>query len=62
MSENAIVEPFCNHWSDLKSALANPLQEIFLTENISRDKVKELLDKCADDLYELYPDTFKKQQ
>lgn len=60
LSENAKPEPYCAHWSDLKTELVNPLQEIFLTEGISRDKVQKLLDDCADRLYDLYPDTFKK--
>lgn len=60
LSENAKPEPYCGHWSDLKTELVNPLQEIFLTEGITRDKVQKLLDDCADRLYSLYPDTFKK--
>lgn len=60
MTENAKPEPYCEHWSDLKTELINPLQEIFLTEGITRDKVQKLLDDCADRLYELYPDAFKK--
>ena len=59
MSENTIPEPYCEHWSDLKSTLAVPLQEIMLTEGISREKVKQLLDDCAKKLYSLYPETFK---
>ncbi len=60
LSENAIPEPCCGHWSDLKSQLATPIQKILLTENMSRDEIKKLLDECADTLYNLYPDTFKK--
>ena len=58
---HAKPEPYCEHWSDVKSNLVAPLQEIYLTENISREEVKRLLDECAEKLYSLYPDTFKKQ-
>lgn len=60
LRKNAKAEPYCEHWSDLKSNLVAPLQEIYLTENISRDSVKKLLDECAEKLYSLYPETFKK--
>ena len=60
MRKCAKPEPYCEHWSDVKTNLVAPLQEIYLTENISRDKAKALLDECADKLYSLYPDTFKK--
>lgn len=60
LSKNAKPEPFCEHWSELKTELVNPLQEIFLKEGITRDEVKKLLDDCADKLYSMYPDTFKK--
>ena len=60
LSLNAIPEPCCEHWSDLKSQLAIPIQKILLTENMSRDDIKKILDKCADELYKLYPETFKK--
>lgn len=59
LREHAKPEPYCEHWSDVKSNLVAPLQEIYLTENVSRDKVKSLLDDCAKKLYDLYPDTFK---
>ena len=58
MGKNSIAEPFCPHWIDLKNKLVNPLQEIYLTENITREKAKDLLDKCAEELYRLYPDAF----
>lgn len=60
LSKTAKPEPYCAHWTDLKTELANPLQEIFLKEGITRDEVQSLLDDCAKKLYELYPDTFKK--
>ncbi len=60
MTNNAIAEPFCPNWTDLKAQLVNPLQEILLTENISREKVQELLDNCAEELYKLYPGSFQK--
>lgn len=60
LSENAKPEPYCAHWTELKSELVAPLQKIYITEGISRDEIKALLDGCADKLYQLYPDTFKK--
>ncbi|MBE7043915.1 MAG: extracellular solute-binding protein [Ruminococcaceae bacterium] len=60
LRENAKAEPYCEHWSDLKTALVAPLQTIYLTENITREEAKKLLDECAEKLYSLYPDTFKK--
>lgn len=56
----ARVEPYCEHWSDLKSQLAVPLQKIFLKEGITRNEAAEILNECAETLYELYPDTFRK--
>ena len=61
MGANAKPDPYCGHWSDLKTELIAPLQKIYLTEGISRDEIKKLLDECADKLYTLYPETFKKQ-
>ena len=60
ISENSIPEPYCEHWSDLKSQLAIPLQKILLTENMTRDEIKKCMDDCANELYRLYPDTFRK--
>ncbi|MBO5060112.1 MAG: extracellular solute-binding protein [Clostridia bacterium] len=60
MRENAKPEPYCDHWSDIKSQLVSPLQKIYLTEGITREEAKALLDECAEKLYSLYPDTFKK--
>ena len=59
-SANAIPEPYCPHWSDLKTQLAKPLQKIMLQEGITREEAKKLLDDCAEELYSLYPETFKK--
>lgn len=60
LSENAKPEPYCAHWSEIKSELVAPLQKIYITEGISRDEIKALLDECAEKIYGLYPDTFKK--
>lgn len=49
------------HWNDVKNALVKPLQTIILTEDMTPEKAKELLEQCAEDLYAKYPDTFKKQ-
>lgn len=60
LAKGAKPEPYCGNWNDLKNALVKPLQEILLTKDISRDKVKQILDKCADELYTKYPASFKK--
>ena len=60
LSENAKPEPFCAHWSEVKSELVAPLQKIYLTEGLTRDEIKQILSECADKLYSQYPDTFKK--
>lgn len=60
LGENAKPEPYCAHWSDLKSELVAPLQKIYLTDGITRAEVQKLLDECAEKLYTLYPETFKK--
>ena len=60
LSKNAKPEPFCPHWSEVKSELVAPLQKIYLTEGITRDEIKSILDECANKLYELYPETFTK--
>ena len=57
---NAIPEPCPPHWSDLKTLIAEPLQKIMLTEGISRDEAKKLLNDCAEELYKLYPEAFRK--
>lgn len=59
-SKNAIPEPCPPHWSDLKTQIAVPLQKIMLTENMTREEAKKLLDNCANELYSMYPETFKK--
>ena len=58
--EGAKPEPYCPHWSDVKSQLAAPLQEIFLKEGITREEVKKILNGVAEELYKLYPETFVK--
>lgn len=60
MSPNAIAEPFCPNWTDLKNSLANPLQKIFLSEKLTRNEAKAILEECANDLYKRYPNSFKK--
>ena len=57
---NAIPEPCPPHWSDLKTLIAKPLQEIMLTEGITREEAKKLFEDCANELYDLYPEAFKK--
>ncbi|MEN6313142.1 MAG: hypothetical protein ABFD25_02720 [Clostridiaceae bacterium] len=60
VSKNAKPEPYCSNWNDLKNTLAKPLQSILLKKNITRDEVKKILDGAADELYQKYPDSFKK--
>ncbi|MCL2059182.1 MAG: hypothetical protein FWH01_09045 [Oscillospiraceae bacterium] len=59
LAEYAIPEPFCANWNDLKNDIVIPMQKVLLTENITREEVKQLLDECADSLYEKYPDSFR---
>ena len=61
LNKNAMPEPYCPHWTEIKSELVAPLQKIYLTEGITRDEIQALLDECADKLYSLYSDTLKKQ-
>ena len=53
-------EPYCPNWNELKNEIVKPLQEIYLTEGITFEKAKELLDACAETLYTTYPDSFTK--
>jgi ABC-type glycerol-3-phosphate transport system substrate-binding protein len=59
-SKVAKAEPFCPNWTDIKTALVKPLQQIILKEGISRDEVKMILEKCAEEIYRKYPESFKK--
>ena len=61
LSATAKPEPWMPHWNDVKNALVKPLQTIILTEDMTPEKAKELLEQCAEDLYAKYPDTFKKE-
>ena len=60
MVPNAIAEPYCPNWGELKSALANPLQKIFLSEDLTEDQARAILEECAESLYKQYPNSFKK--
>ena len=57
-SEVAIPEPYCEHWSDVKTQLIVPLQKIYSIKGLSRENIEKLLSDCADELCKLYPDTF----
>lgn len=52
-------EPWCANWNDLKNALVIPMQKVIMTENITREEVQKLLDDCAAELYQNYPDSFR---
>lgn len=56
----AKAEPYCDHWADVKSQLVGPLQKIYLKEGITKEEIKKELDGCAEKIYSLYPETFKK--
>lgn len=58
LAKYAIVEPFCTNWNDLKNILYPYLQEILLTENISRDQIQTLLNNAAQETYAAYPNSF----
>lgn len=53
-------EPSCLNWNEVKNALIAPLQEIYLDEHLTRQKAQEILDKCAEGLYNTYPNSFRK--
>jgi len=56
----ALPEPYCPHWDDLKNEIVGPLQTIYLKEGITFDEAKQILEDCANVLYEKYPDAFRK--
>ncbi|AEV29428.1 ABC-type sugar transport system, periplasmic component [Sphaerochaeta pleomorpha str. Grapes] len=60
ISATARMEPWCPNWNNLKNILAPVLQKILLTENISRNEVRDLLTQAANEAYKMYPDTFRK--
>ena len=51
-------EPAVKDYTLLKSEIAKYIQEILLTENISREKCKEILDEAAEAVYRKYKDSF----
>lgn len=53
-------EPAVTDYTLLKSEIAKYIQEILLTENISREKCKELLDEAAEAVYRNYKNSFHK--
>ncbi|AEE97259.1 ABC transporter substrate-binding protein [Mahella australiensis] len=59
-SKTAKAEPWFPHWNDVKNALVKPIQQIILDKDITAQKAQQILQKCQDDLYSKYPDTFKK--
>ncbi len=60
ISDTARMEPWCPNWNNLKNILAPVLQKILLTEKITRDEVRTLLNQAANEAYQQYPETFKK--
>ncbi len=61
-TESALPEPYCPNWNQLKDEIVKPLQTIYLTEGITREEAKKLLDDCAETLYVKYPESFRKPQ
>lgn len=53
-------EPNCINWNEVKNALVAPLQKIYLDKDLTRDEAKKILDDCAEELYNTYPNSFKK--
>ena len=51
-------EPAAKDYTLLKSAIAKYLQEILLTENISREKCQQILNEAAMYVYRTYPNSF----
>lgn len=60
MRECAKAEPSCEHWTDVKRALAPNLQKIYITEGITKEEIKKILSSVTEQLYSSYPETFKK--
>jgi hypothetical protein len=60
ISQVVQLEPFCPNWNDLKNILAPYLQQILLKEGITRDEIRTLLNKAADETYAAHPASFKK--
>jgi ABC-type glycerol-3-phosphate transport system substrate-binding protein len=54
------LEPYCPNWNDLKNILAPYLQQIILKEGITRDEIRSVLNRAADEAYSSYPQSFKK--
>ena len=61
VSATARMEPSCPNWNNLKNTICPYLQKILLKETISRDEIKVLLTKAADEAYASYSQTFKKK-
>ena len=53
-------EPAAKDYTQLKNEITKYLQEILLTENISREKCQKILDEAAEAVYGKYPDSFHK--
>lgn len=53
-------EPAAKDYTLLKSEIAKYVQEVLLTENITRDKCKQILDEAAEAVYRKYPNSFHK--
>jgi ABC-type glycerol-3-phosphate transport system substrate-binding protein len=60
ISQIVRLEPFCPNWNDLKNILAPYLQQILLKEGITRDEIRTILNKAADETYSAHPASFKK--
>ncbi|MDF2726083.1 MAG: extracellular solute-binding protein family 1 [Paenibacillus sp.] len=58
IAKSAKVVPSFLNWNDVKNALVKPLQEIILKKDITREEAKAILQKCADELYKQYPNSF----
>jgi ABC-type glycerol-3-phosphate transport system substrate-binding protein len=60
LSRVVTLEPFCANWNDLKNVIAPYLQQILLKQGITRDEIRTLLNKAADETYAAYPASFKR--
>ncbi len=60
VAKSAKLEYYCADWNNLKNIIAPYLQEILLNEGITRNEIKELLKKAAEETYNTYPESFSK--
>jgi hypothetical protein len=61
LSKVTKLEPYCANWNELKNIIAPHLQAILAKEHITREEVQAILNTAAQECYDQYPNSFKKQ-